>query len=99
MVKFADGGNKKKVPYAALQWLGREQDVSVLLNFFTKQLNIFFFTKLFMRSSPTEKLKPEKFVTPHCKYYCLISASEVSKAQDTAAEVVREEPLNKKRGF
>lgn len=26
MVKFADGGNKKKMPYANLQWLGREQD-------------------------------------------------------------------------
>jgi len=28
MVKFADGGNKKKLPYSTLQWLGREQDVS-----------------------------------------------------------------------
>ena len=34
MVKFADGGNKKKLPYSTLQWLGREQDVSSFLNYY-----------------------------------------------------------------
>jgi hypothetical protein len=78
MVKFADGGNKKKMPYAALQWLGREQEVSQFAFFIFDLLKSS--VEIFTRKPNTDN-KTRSLVMSNCNEFivCYWVSSLVSE--------------------